>query len=210
MAYNIDFLESYDLPTIAAELRRIARVTGKSTVSMRDIRRFGRVHPRTVILKFGSLPKACEAAKLDMPPVKRWTNDELLRIVADLWAMTLKDKGRSPYTTDLRKYGFELAPCTIAGRFGTWRKALLEANKFVIAIPPAGPVETVRGRKTISDRKRFLIFKRDQYTCQICRRSGVELEIDHIIPLSKGGTDTIENFQTLCVPCNRGKRDSLQ
>lgn len=210
MAFKIDFMESYDLESIAAELRRIAKVTGKQTVSSRDINRFGRIHSRTVIVKFGTLRKAVEAANLEPSPVTRWTSNELLKVVADLWTMTLKDTGRSPIMSDLRKYGFQLSPCTISNRFGTWRKALLEANKISDSGTLSQPEETARGRTAISVRKRFLVFKRDLYQCQICRRSGVELEVDHIIPISRGGSDTVDNLQALCVPCNRGKSGSLQ
>ena len=35
----------------------------------------------------------------------------------------------------------------------------------------------------------------------------VILEMDHIIPTSKGGTDHADNFQLLCGPCNKLKRD---
>lgn len=38
---------------------------------------------------------------------------------------------------------------------------------------------------------------------------GVALEVDHMQPVSKGGTNDEENLWTLCKPCNQGKRDSL-
>lgn len=54
------------------------------------------------------------------------------------------------------------------------------------------------------------IKQRDDYTCQKCGISIEDeqhllLEIDHIIPLSKGGMSTEENLQTLCWKCNREK-----
>lgn len=58
--------------------------------------------------------------------------------------------------------------------------------------------------------RRFRIFKRDNYRCQICGRSaqdGATLEVDHRVPRAKGGTDDSENLWTLCFDCNRGKRD---
>lgn len=54
---------------------------------------------------------------------------------------------------------------------------------------------------------RFEVFKRDSFTCQYCGRQTPQtiLEIDHIIPKSKGGTDDINNLITSCFDCNRGK-----
>lgn len=56
---------------------------------------------------------------------------------------------------------------------------------------------------------RFEVFKKDKYKCRICGVSaedeGVKLEVDHIIPIARGGTDIISNLWTLCFKCNRGK-----
>ena len=51
------------------------------------------------------------------------------------------------------------------------------------------------------------IFKRDNYTCQYCGSIGGKLEGDHIIPISKGGTNDLENLTTSCRKCNRQKKD---
>jgi hypothetical protein len=63
----------------------------------------------------------------------------------------------------------------------------------------------------ISLKLRFEIFKRDGFTCQYCGRKTPEviLEVEHIIPLSKGGTDESDNLTTSCFECNRGKGKSL-
>lgn len=62
-------------------------------------------------------------------------------------------------------------------------------------------------RTPIPKSVRFEVFKRDKFTCQYCGVSApdVILEIDHIKPVSKGGTNDILNLVTACRDCNRGK-----
>jgi len=62
-------------------------------------------------------------------------------------------------------------------------------------------------RTAIPKSIRFEVFKRDKFTCQYCGLSApdVILEIDHIKPISKGGTNDILNLVTACRDCNRGK-----
>lgn len=43
--------------------------------------------------------------------------------------------------------------------------------------------------------------------CQYCGKRGGILELDHIVPFSKGGSDDIDNLATSCRHCNRQKRD---
>jgi 5-methylcytosine-specific restriction endonuclease McrA len=57
------------------------------------------------------------------------------------------------------------------------------------------------------------IFKRDGYKCIVCgrgKKDGVEIHADHKIPLEKGGTNTIENGQTLCSEHNFFKKNYSQ
>jgi hypothetical protein len=55
----------------------------------------------------------------------------------------------------------------------------------------------------------WTVLARDNWTCCSCGRSskeeGITLEVDHITPRSKGGTNEINNLQTLCKKCNIGK-----
>jgi len=55
-------------------------------------------------------------------------------------------------------------------------------------------------RKTVSDR----ILKKFNHKCAYCG-SQKNLEVDHIIPLSRGGRHDEDNMQILCRSCNRRK-----
>ncbi|PIS39810.1 MAG: HNH endonuclease, partial [Candidatus Nealsonbacteria bacterium CG08_land_8_20_14_0_20_38_20] len=55
--------------------------------------------------------------------------------------------------------------------------------------------------------------KRDNYKCVWCGRGkedGVELCVDHRLPLDQGGTNTLDNAQTLCMQCNLTKKNYSQ
>ncbi len=68
---------------------------------------------------------------------------------------------------------------------------------------------TKQRTRHISKSVRVNVFVRDNYRCIFCGRTSrqTELQIDHIIPFSKGGSNQINNLQTLCLDCNQGKRD---
>ncbi|MCW6035593.1 HNH endonuclease [Spirulina subsalsa FACHB-351] len=52
---------------------------------------------------------------------------------------------------------------------------------------------------------RQFVLNRDGGCCRSCG-STQNLEVDHIIPLAKGGTNDLSNLQALCRPCNRRKK----
>ncbi len=49
------------------------------------------------------------------------------------------------------------------------------------------------------------IFRRDNYTCQYCRKKSNTLTIDHIIPRRLGGSYSWENLVAACPTCNHRK-----
>ena len=66
-------------------------------------------------------------------------------------------------------------------------------------------------RQSTPSRLRYRILRRDKYRCQLCgsmASDGAQLEVDHRVPVAKGGKTTPENLWTLCHPCNNGKSDS--
>lgn len=65
-------------------------------------------------------------------------------------------------------------------------------------------------RNLVTPGVRYDVLQRDMFKCVLCNASaeqGVQLEVDHIKPISKGGLSEINNLRTLCRSCNRGKSD---
>jgi hypothetical protein len=60
---------------------------------------------------------------------------------------------------------------------------------------------------------RWQVFERDDFKCVACGKTahdGAILHVDHIIPRSKGGSDKMDNYQTLCHLCNIGKSNKSE
>lgn len=53
------------------------------------------------------------------------------------------------------------------------------------------------------------VWRRDEGKCTKCG-SRENLEYDHIIPVVKGGSNTVRNIELLCETCNRAKSDLIQ
>ncbi len=65
------------------------------------------------------------------------------------------------------------------------------------------------GRITIPEQVRIAVWRRDQGKCVNCG-SRQNLEYDHIIPVSQGGSSTVRNIELLCEQCNRSKGKKIQ
>lgn len=70
------------------------------------------------------------------------------------------------------------------------------------------PAFVRRERAKMTPAIRRAVAERDHYTCQMCGKympDGVGLQIDHIVPVSKGGRTEMGNLQVLCSKCNARK-----
>lgn len=72
--------------------------------------------------------------------------------------------------------------------------------------------EQKKQRRLMTPELRRQIAKRDNYTCQICGKympDLIGLQIDHIVPIAKGGKSVPDNLQVLCSRCNGQKSDKI-
>ena len=69
--------------------------------------------------------------------------------------------------------------------------------------------ESAEGRQGIPSGVRREVWRRDGGKCARCGAKE-NLEYDHIIPLSKGGSNTARNIELLCERCNRSKSNLIQ
>lgn len=84
--------------------------------------------------------------------------------------------------------------------------------------PSYPPMPTIELPVAYNDTKlskgiRYSILNRDKFTCQSCgakASDGAVLEVDHILPRSKGGSNDPSNLKTLCSKCNGGKSNKLE
>ncbi|MGW5361244.1 HNH endonuclease [Actinopolymorpha pittospori] len=75
---------------------------------------------------------------------------------------------------------------------------------------PDRPTASQRGYGSAWQKLRQAIIIRDGKRCQACGHRGDRdnpLSVDHVMPKSKGGTDSASNLITLCRKCNSSKRD---
>lgn len=66
-----------------------------------------------------------------------------------------------------------------------------------------GAIGTIR--PAISAALRSKVMRRDNYRCIYCGDASGPFDLDHIIPVSKGGATVAENLGCACASCNRSK-----
>jgi len=196
---------------LVGELQRVAALVGNSSVTIDQFNEHGRFHSTTLSRRFGSWFKALEAAGLEKTRNLHITNEQLFE---DLVAVWLK-LGRQPKYQDFTKGISSFSAGTYEKRFGTWRKALEAfvawANDGIAAVSTPSTHCATQQRQTprnINWRLRALVLMRDGARCQLCgaeARNGATLQVDHVVPWSKGGETAFENLQVLCHVCNIGK-----
>lgn len=119
----------------------------------------------------------------------------------------------SPITVPYPQYKFQYT--SAGGNSG--QTTSIELNTPTLDTVSAILVEKIRWTKSAAGQRALMTSKlrkqikeRDGYACLQCGVSIASephllLEVDHIMPVSRGGLSTLENLQTLCWRCNRSK-----
>jgi hypothetical protein len=223
--FEIDFLTEYTDEALLDEIRRVSVVLGGRPLTQVAFNvTSGKVHPQTVIRRFGGWKKALAKAGLDDRfVVRNYTDQECFENLAEVWT----HYGRPPAYREMFQPPSKIQGKTYVYRWGTWRKALKtfvdwanaedqlqelisEPQASGSSQPPVEPNLSEADRRQVRPGLRFKVFMRDRFRCLACGRSpathlNIELHADHIQAVANGGKTVIENLQTLCKDCNLGK-----
>lgn len=220
---------------IISEVKRIAKILGKESVTMEEFRKYNEIiiHPETVRRRFGSWVGLTQKAglKLSSKYRRRYSNEEYFENLLNVWTY----HGRQPFYREIEEYPSKISAGAYEGRFGSWRKALEafvnrmnggepeivqnsileETSKTAEKIIPqekriSNSLVRSEDRRGITLSLRYKVLVRDNFRCVRCGRNpatnpGVELHVDHVVPFSIGGKTTLDNLETKCKECNLGK-----
>jgi len=95
-------------------------------------------------------------------------------------------------------------PATIEFDRGTSRLDKIDERSAALKAEATIDDEGGYRRQAIPERVRHEVWRRDQGRCVDCG-SRERLEYDHIVPVSRGGSNTARNIELRCEPCNRRK-----
>lgn len=123
----------------------------------------------------------------------------------------------SPITVPYPVYAFEY----VSAGGNSSQRSTITLNTPTIDALVQTLSQKIRWRKSAAGQRalmtsalRNMIKARDNHACRYCSVSiamepHLLLEVDHIIPVSKGGLSTHDNLQTLCWRCNRTKSNKV-
>lgn len=86
-------------------------------------------------------------------------------------------------------------------------RVAFDAHAISAGHPPEG-AEYCRGTLYGTEVREYLLAKFGRQ-CVYCGITGVPLNVDHVQPRSKGGSDRVSNLVLACVPCNQAKGDRV-
>jgi hypothetical protein len=205
-------------PEIIESLKRYAEVHGVDTIRMRQYDGWENriVSTRYICHLFGSWGKALQAAGLRSVKAAKLEFREMVEAFKACWKEHDAPPSRKQLEVYLEKHRYPF-------RWSSYRMAYgghVELARMIVAvqeglIPESTLFKRLRrpSREPVSPNLRRKVLMRDHYRCVKCGADPktdktVKLEVDHVVPASKKGPSVLENLQTLCSICNRGKSNS--
>ena len=171
-----------------------------------------RPHSATIVDRFGSWKKALALIGISGGREREHSAEQLIENLEAIW----KELGVPPGKRQIRTFGEKISESPYKRHWGSVRSACealaaFHSGRISREKLLAGNAIAFR-RTTIPLKDRWTVLKRDKYSWAVCGASPsndhqVELEVDHIRPVSKGGGNELENLQTLCRRCDQGKKD---
>lgn len=205
------------------ELKRVSKKLNKDCFTKNEFLKhsFFGVGYRGFKREFGSFQNAMKEARLKVSNLgSSYTEEECLINLMKVWS----HYGRQPFYNEMKELPSAIGPKSYINKWGSWQKSLEAFIKYVNSedgeqslnhnkiTNPKSEENNIRHKtpRNPNWRLRFLVMRRDDFKCVVDGRSpathkGITLEVDHIIPWSKGGETVLENLQTLCSICNGGK-----
>jgi 5-methylcytosine-specific restriction endonuclease McrA len=197
------------------DIKRVARRLKVKQLSMVTYDLHGKYSAATCARRFGGWHTALEKAGVCSVTVLKYTTRDLMENMKAVWD-TL---GKPPDGNQMKKPLSKFSRLPYVWRFGSWKRALevfvlyancRSAKKRAELLEESAHKRGAGSARHITKGTRFDVLKRDNYKCRLCGASPavdprVRLQVDHIIPWSKGGRTVEGNLQTLCMECNIGK-----
>ena len=202
----------------------------------RDFEKHFHISRTPAVKEFGSWSKSMEALRVSLAekgiifnprpyaPQRIYSDADMFIEMERIWELV----GQRPSRNEWESSDCRISYNAYKKRFGSWLNAWIrfveyktgtdfQLESFVIA-EPADDVshsevsDSLPRLRSIPLRTRLFVLERDKFRCVYCGRSpalnhGISLHIDHIQPFSKGGSNDVDNLQTLCNECNLGKGD---
>ena len=207
---------------VLAEVSAVARKLNKNSVTVTEFNANSRIGVDTLRRRFGSWKKALELAGLGtVVHGRRYSDKECFENLLEVWVKL----GRVPKYKEMSSSLSQVGGKAYVVRWGTWNKALHAFTEHAnskgnhTSIEVSGPKKhenlPISERREIPLALRYQVLKRDEFRCVLCGRSpatttGLELQVDHIDPWSKGGKTVIENLRAACKDCNLGKGNKIE
>lgn len=213
---------------VVGELRRIAAKTGRTSITLEDVRKHSYLLGERVIRsRLGSWKEALQAAGLELSPLgRRWSEDDYYENLLMVWT----HYGRAPKYAEMDRPPSKITSGGYEARFGTWgaaKQAFVErvnrdlaveqdqpSTTSIVARREKTPEATQETKRQPSMGLRYEVLRRDRFRCVLCGRSPATdptciLHVDHVVPYSLGGETNSENLRSSCQECNIGKGNKI-